>query len=57
MTIIDDLKAISDGYQKFFGNKKNPTQSFNEIWNSSSFVNSRKELESMAQAGTLSPAT
>ncbi|WP_276854906.1 hypothetical protein [Enterocloster lavalensis] len=54
---IDDLKAISDGYQKFFGNKKNPPQSFNEIWNSSSFVNSRKELESMAQAGTLSPAT
>lgn len=54
---IDSLKEISDGYQKLFGGGKSATQSFDDIWNADTFSNARKELESMAQAGSLSPST
>lgn len=54
---IDSLKEISDGYQNLFGGGKSATQSFDDIWNADTFSKARKELESMAQAGTLSPAT
>ena len=54
---IDYINSLQDAYSNIFGGGKDASKAFDDIWNADTFSNARKELESMAQAGTLSPAT
>lgn len=54
--LISSIQKINDIYTRIFGNAgQNTTQKFDEVWNSESFKGTKKELEEMAKAGTLSP--
>ena len=54
---IEYINSLQDAYSNIFGGGKDASKAFDDIWNADTFSNARKELESMAQAGTLSPAT
>lgn len=54
--LISSIQKINDIYTRIFGNEgQNKSQKFDEVWNSESFKGTKKELEEMAKAGTLSP--
>lgn len=56
--LINSIGEFQDLYiNKFTSTVQTASKAFDDIWNADTFSNARKELESMAQAGTLSPAT
>lgn len=56
--LINSIGEFQDLYiNKFTSTVQTASKAFDDIWNADTFSNARKELESMAQAGTLSSAT
>ena len=56
--LINSINEFQDEYiAKFNNTAKTATQSFNDIWNSPDFFNSKRALESLAKAGKLTPDT